>query len=98
MKIYDERHRGNIDDSTTIVNDGEYIAYAEATIGPWTVEFHREREGGGFPEPERVTISGPFMGAEQEEMEVTTGVWQKVTEALDTWDYIESVDQEVYTR
>lgn len=100
MRIYDERHRGNIDDSTDIVNDGEYIAYAEVDYGPWTIEYEREREGSQYsvPKPERVTVKGPFMGEEQEEMEATIGVWNEVTEAIDTWDYIEAADKEVYMR
>lgn len=102
MKLDTERERGNINSSTDIVNDGEYMAYAEATLGGRVVEFQRERRGSQYslPKPERVTIKGPFMddekGGEHREMEVTVGVWQKVTEAIDTWDYVEAAEDEVY--
>lgn len=101
MKLDTERERGNIDSSTDIVNDGPYMGYAEATLGGWVVEFQRAREGGVlFAKPERVTFKGPFMddekGGEHRDMEVTVGVWQKVTEAIDTWDYVEAAEEEVY--
>jgi hypothetical protein len=103
MRLDTERERGNIGDDTEIVNDGEYMGYAEATLGGWTVEFERARSGDTLhAEPERVTFKGPFMdddmhGGEHRDMEATVGVWQKVTEAIDTWDYVEAAEEEVFS-
>lgn len=103
MKLETERMRGNIDGSTDLVNGGQYMAYAEATLGGWTVEFQRAREAGEYnpAKPERATIKGPFMddsmpNGDHREMEVTIGLWNKITEAIDTWDYVEAAENEVF--
>lgn len=104
MRLDRERDRGNIGEDTDIVNDGEYMGYAEVTYGPWTIEYQRAREGGQYvlSAPERVTVKGPFMdddmnGGEHRNMEVTIGLWSTITGAIDTWDYVEAAEDETYS-
>jgi hypothetical protein len=110
MRLDRERDRGNVDESTDIVNEGDYLAYAEADYGPWTIEFERESSGFNYvrDDPERVTVKGPFIGAADGDLldgdadgevvvETTVGVWSTITEAIDTWDYVELADEEAHT-
>lgn len=106
MRLDRERDRGNIDESTEIVNDGDYVGYAEAVYGPWDIRFEREREGSKLVRghPEKLTVRGPFIGSDggdgsdgRVETEVTIGTWSTVTDADITWDYVELADEEVFT-
>jgi hypothetical protein len=105
MRVDRECDRGNIGADTEIVNDGAYLAYAEVTFGPWVIEFSRGREQTEYmaEKPERVTVKGLFIGeadgTEQGEVmkETTVGTWSTITEAIDTWDYVERCDEEVYS-
>lgn len=105
MRLDRERDRGNISDETELVNDGGYLAYAETSYGPWTIEYERASEGGSMAwmgHPERVTVKGPFIGERdgsnegEVEREVTVGVWSTITDAIDHWDYVELADEEVF--
>lgn len=103
MKIDNERARGNISDETEIVNDGEFVAYAEADYGPWSVQYERASRGGKYTtgRQERITIRGPFIGDENDSegkvtKELTMGVLSTVTEMIDSWDYLEAAEDEVF--
>lgn len=96
MRVDDERERGNIDESTEVVNGGEYIGYAEMRCGAWSIQFNRAREQSKYfnKKPERIVVKGPFV--DEEPREVTVGLWNRVTKAIDSWDYVETVDDEVF--
>lgn len=97
MKFEDEKARGNISDSTTLEGDGEYVGYASVNYGPWIIEFTRavEREYYHESTDETVTAKGPFIKDERP-LVVTTSLWDKITESIDSWDYVERTDNEIY--
>lgn len=85
MRLDREKDRGNIADSTEIVNDGELVGYAEVDYGPWSIEYERNITIHG---EERVKIDGPFID-NTDRREVTVGLWSDITDAIGTWDYVE---------
>jgi len=89
---YNEEH---VDDHTEVVNDGEYIAYAEADFGPFTVEFEQgfHRHSFDNTHPATWAIEGPMIGQKVETS--CHAVEMEMMDAIGTWDYVERRDKEV---
>lgn len=97
MNINDEGDEGRIDSDTTLVNSGDYVSYAEVGYGPWTVEYERGREGFDifFDQPATLRIEGPYIGG-GDGVELHEGIDARVSELVETWDYVELAEEEVH--
>jgi len=102
MKIKELRERGTISDQTEIVNDGDYVAYAQVRYGPYAVMFYRGRERTHYlpRREERYKVSGPLVGGSDSDGAVmfpaSETVVDTVTHAIDSWDYVELAEREVF--
>lgn len=105
MRLDAEREAGRIGDDTEVVNTdegNEYIAYAEARFGPFDIQFTRERRSEMLGRRDaQLVYRGPYVGAEGTYSEKTTvpvneTTMERLDDHLDTWDYVELCDSEVF--
>jgi len=84
-----------VDDDTVVLNDGEYVGYAKASFGPFTVEFERGRKSRTFGYTEaQFVVEGPII--DQKVYGASDVSDSDVINTIESWDYIERVEDEVY--
>jgi len=93
---YQDHHVGA---DTKVVGEGEYIAYAEAEFGPFTVEFERGSQVAPIHSDRRRAmwvIEGPMIGQTVEKS--CYGVEVEMMDAIGTWDCVERCENEVHIK
>ena len=83
-----------VGEDTEVVGDGEYIQYAEADFGPFTVEFERAHQNTFSPNEAQFVLKGPIV--DQMVVQYTETMKNYIIKEIGSWDYIERCENEVF--